>query len=177
MMIGHVCLANARTARASAGRASLNFYTFTRPFQIGKAGQLQSIRPLMNLLDLVVGKPISTSDERAEEIGPAKGIPIFGLDALSSAAYGPEAALSLLIPLGLVGVQYIVPISAAIITLLVIVYFLVSSNHRGVSRTAAARTRWRDSTWAPERACLPRPRCLPTIFLPPLSAFPLESAH
>jgi len=77
----------------------------------------------MNILDLVVGKPISTSDERAEQIGPTQGIPIFGLDALSSAAYGPEAALSLLIPLGLVGVHYIVPISAAIITLLVIVYF------------------------------------------------------
>jgi len=77
----------------------------------------------MNLLDLVVGKPIRTSDERAEQIGPVQGIPIFGLDGLSSAAYGPEAALSLLIPLGLLGVRYIVPISAAIITLLVIVYF------------------------------------------------------
>src|ERR1700686_4748945 len=77
----------------------------------------------MNILDLVVGKPIKTSDERAEQIGPAQGIPIFGLDALSSAAYGPEAALSLLIPLGLLGIRYIVPISAAIITLLVIVYF------------------------------------------------------
>ena len=54
----------------------------------------------MNILDVVVGKPIRTSDERAEQIGPAQGIPIFGLDALSSAAYGPEAALSLLIPLG-----------------------------------------------------------------------------
>jgi amino acid transporter len=77
----------------------------------------------MNILDLLVGKPIKTSDERAEQIGPAQGIPIFGLDGLSSAAYGPEAALSLLIPLGLAGVRYIVPISAAIITLLVIVYF------------------------------------------------------
>ena len=77
----------------------------------------------MNLLDLVVGKPIRTSDERAEQIGPVQGIPIFGLDGLSSAAYGPEAALSLLIPLGIVGVRYIVPVSAAIITLLVIVYF------------------------------------------------------
>ena len=77
----------------------------------------------MNMLDLIVGKPIKTSDERAEQIGVQEGIPIFGLDALSSAAYGPEAALSLLIPLGLLGVQYIVPISAAIITLLVIVYF------------------------------------------------------
>jgi amino acid transporter len=77
----------------------------------------------MNLLDLIVGKPLRSSEERAEEIGPTAGIPIFGLDALSSAAYGPEAALSLLIPLGLMGVRYIVPISAAIITLLVIVYF------------------------------------------------------
>jgi len=77
----------------------------------------------MNILDVVVGKPIKSSDERAERIGPAQGIPIFGLDALSSAAYGPEAALSLLIPLGILGVQYIIPISAAIIALLVIVYF------------------------------------------------------
>jgi amino acid transporter len=77
----------------------------------------------MNILNLIVGKPLKTSDERAEQIGPAAGIPIFGLDGLSSAAYGPEAALSLLIPLGLLGVRYIVPISAAIITLLIIVYF------------------------------------------------------
>ncbi len=77
----------------------------------------------MNILDVVVGKPIKTSEERAEQIGPAQGVSIFGLDALSSAAYGPEAALSLLIPLGLLGVRYIIPISAAIITLLVIVYF------------------------------------------------------
>ena len=77
----------------------------------------------MNILDFVVGKPLKTSDERAEQIGPSAGVPIFGLDALSSAAYGPEAALSLLIPLGLMGVHYIIPISAAIIALLVIVYF------------------------------------------------------
>src|ERR1700722_5477941 len=77
----------------------------------------------MNILDLVVGKPIKTSEERAEQITPVQGIPIFGLDGLSSAAYGPEAALSLLLPLGLLGVRYIVPVSAAIITLLVIVYF------------------------------------------------------
>jgi amino acid transporter len=77
----------------------------------------------MNILDLIVGRPLKTTEERAEQIGPAEGIPIFGLDALSSAAYGPEAALSLLIPLGAMGVGYIVPISGAIITLLVIVYF------------------------------------------------------
>ena len=77
----------------------------------------------MSVLDILLGKPLATSDERAEEIGTSAGIPIFGLDALSSAAYGPEAALTLLIPLGAAGVAHIVPISASIILLLTIVYF------------------------------------------------------
>ena len=75
------------------------------------------------LIDLFFGRPLATSEERAEHIGPLAGIPIFGLDALSSAAYGPEAALTLLIPLGVAGVHYIVPVSAAIIVLLAIVFF------------------------------------------------------
>jgi hypothetical protein len=47
----------------------------------------------MTLLDTVLGKALATSDERAEQIGTSAGIPIFGLDALSSAAYGPEPPL------------------------------------------------------------------------------------
>ena len=74
------------------------------------------------ILTLLFGRPLATSEERAEHIGPLAGIPIFGLDALSSAAYGPEAALTLLIPLGLMGVKYIVPVSVAIVCLLAIVY-------------------------------------------------------
>ncbi|HKV04048.1 MAG TPA: APC family permease [Candidatus Acidoferrales bacterium] len=77
----------------------------------------------MPVLDILLGKPLATSEERAEQIGTSAGIPIFGLDALSSAAYGPEAALTLLIPLGAAGVAYIVPVSACIIVLLTIVYF------------------------------------------------------
>jgi amino acid transporter len=76
-----------------------------------------------SIQNLLLGRPLATSEERAEHIGPIAGIPVFGLDALSSAAYGPEAALTLLIPLGLLGVHYIVPVSAAIILLLTIVYF------------------------------------------------------
>ena len=76
-----------------------------------------------SIMNLLFGRPLATSEERAEHIGPIAGIPIFGLDALSSAAYGPEAALTLLIPLGIVGVHYIVPISTAIIILLAIVFF------------------------------------------------------
>jgi amino acid transporter len=96
----------------------------------------------MQITDLLFGRPLATSEERAEHIGPAAGIPIFGLDALSSAAYGPEAALTLLIPLGLGGIHYIGPITAAILILLVILYFSYSQTieaypHGGGSFTVA----------------------------------------
>src|ERR1700677_4188038 len=77
----------------------------------------------MSLTDSIIGKPLATSEERGEHIGVASGIPIFGLDALTSAAYGPVAAMTLLIPLGLAGAHYIVPVISAILILLVIVFF------------------------------------------------------
>src|SRR5579884_1839057 len=77
----------------------------------------------MDLTGFILGRPLATEEEKAERIGPAAGIPIFGLDALSSAAYGPEAALTLLIPLGMAGIHYIIPISISIVVLLTIVYF------------------------------------------------------
>jgi amino acid transporter len=94
-------------------------------------------------MNLLFGRPLATSEERAEHIGPVAGIPVFGLDALSSAAYGPEAALTLLIPLGLLGVRYIVPVSAAIVGLLIVVYFSYRQTidaypHGGGSYTVAS---------------------------------------
>ncbi|MGA2686511.1 MAG: APC family permease [Candidatus Korobacteraceae bacterium] len=77
----------------------------------------------MKFADIVFGRPLATEEDKAERIGPARGIPVFGLDALSSAAYGPEAALTLLIPLGMAGVHFIWPITISIIVLLGIVYF------------------------------------------------------
>ena len=77
----------------------------------------------MPILDFLFGPPLKSDADREERVGPAKGIPIFGLDALSSAAYGPEAALTLLIPLGVAGIAYILPISISIVILLAIVYF------------------------------------------------------
>ena len=77
----------------------------------------------MPILDFLFGPPLRSDADREERIGPTTGIPIFGLDALSSAAYGPEAALTLLIPLGVAGIAYLVPISVSIVILLGIVYF------------------------------------------------------
>ena len=77
----------------------------------------------MSFADSLFGRPIATSEERAEHIGAAAGVPIFGLDALTSAAYGPETALALLIPLGAAGVEHLLPIVVTVLCLLVIVFF------------------------------------------------------
>jgi len=76
----------------------------------------------MSLSDVLFGRPLATYEDSQQRLSPTAGIGVFGLDALSSAAYGPEAALTLLIPLGALGVDYVVPISFSIIALLIIVY-------------------------------------------------------
>src|SRR4051812_1888837 len=77
----------------------------------------------MSFFDRLFGRRLATQEEEAQKVGPLAGIPMLGLDALSSSAYGPEAALTLLLPLGALGVLAIVPITAVIIGVLVIVYF------------------------------------------------------
>jgi amino acid transporter len=76
----------------------------------------------MSISDLLFGKPLASYEDSEQRLGPLQGIGVFGLDALSSAAYGPEAALTLLIPLGALGIHYVVPISFSIIALLIVVY-------------------------------------------------------
>jgi len=76
----------------------------------------------MTLNDMLFGRPLRSSDEAGEKLGPVGGLSVFGLDALSSAAYGPEAGLTLLIPLAAAGIAYMLPITASIVILLTIVY-------------------------------------------------------
>src|SRR5579871_227904 len=76
----------------------------------------------MSLLDRILGKPLASSEEEEQKIGVFAGIPMLGLDGLSSAAYGPEAALTILIPMGALGLHYIGPITLVILGLLTILY-------------------------------------------------------
>jgi amino acid transporter len=73
--------------------------------------------------DLIFGRRLASDEEGEQKIGPLAGVPVLGLDALSSAAYGPEAALTLLLPLGALGLGHVIPITAIIIAVLLIVYF------------------------------------------------------
>jgi amino acid transporter len=74
------------------------------------------------MADRVLGRPLASEEEDQQRLGTVAGVGVFGLDALSSAAYGPEAALTVLIPLGAIGAFYIIPITAAICALLTVVY-------------------------------------------------------
>jgi len=76
----------------------------------------------MSLVDTIAGRPLSSRSEAQERVGILRGVAVFGLDALGSAAYGPEAALTVLLPLGVVGLHYLFPITALIVVLLIIVY-------------------------------------------------------
>ena len=72
---------------------------------------------------LLLGRRLRSDEHEEQKIGPLRGVPVLGLDALASASYGPEAALTVLIPLGLFAPHYMGPLSAVIIGLLLIVYF------------------------------------------------------
>src|SRR5262245_31219365 len=77
----------------------------------------------MALLERVLGKTLASHEEEDQKVGVLAGVPMLGLDALSSSAYGPEAALTILLPLGVFGLAYIGPIITVILVLLGILYF------------------------------------------------------
>ena len=71
--------------------------------------------------DTLFGRPLPTDEQYIQQIGPRAGVPVLGLDALASASYGPEAALTALIALGATNI-YILPITATILVLLVLLF-------------------------------------------------------
>jgi amino acid transporter len=70
---------------------------------------------------LLIGRPLPTVAGRRERLGISRGIGAFGLDALSSVAYGPDEILYVLILAGAAGIGFAVPVALAIAALLLIV--------------------------------------------------------
>src|SRR5690242_12841302 len=75
----------------------------------------------MTLRQLLFGRPLSDSEASSERLTVPSGVPVLGLDALASAAYGPEAALTVLLPLGAAGLGLVGPITAMVVVLLLVV--------------------------------------------------------
>src|SRR5436190_221715 len=72
---------------------------------------------------LLLGPPLPTAAESQERLTRPRAMGAFGLDALSSVAYGPDQILYVLILAGSAGVALDIPIAFAIAALLGIVAF------------------------------------------------------
>ncbi len=79
-------------------------------------------RLLAKLVDWVLGNPLRSDSSESHKVGVLAGVPVLGLDALSSAAYGPEAALTILLPLGAAGLGYASPLVGIIVALLFVLF-------------------------------------------------------
>ncbi|HXC30327.1 MAG TPA: APC family permease [Stellaceae bacterium] len=77
----------------------------------------------MRLVELLIGRRLSNEEGEDRKITGFEGLPAMGLDGLSSSAYGPEAALTILMPLGAAGLVWVEPITAAILVLLAVLAF------------------------------------------------------
>ena len=77
----------------------------------------------MAVLDFLFGRRLASDEQKGQKIGVLCGLPALGLDGLSSSAYGPEAALTILLSLGAVGLNFVLPITGVILALLAMLYF------------------------------------------------------
>jgi amino acid transporter len=76
----------------------------------------------MPLRRWLLGRRLANRESAERKIGAFEAVPAMGLDGLGSAAYGPEAALTVLLPLGAAGLAQFGPIIGVIIALLVILF-------------------------------------------------------
>ena len=74
------------------------------------------------MIDLMLGRRLANSEQDTRKIGWFEAVPAMGLDGLGSASYGPEAALTILIPLGAASLAWIGPVMVPIVVLLAVLY-------------------------------------------------------
>jgi amino acid transporter len=68
----------------------------------------------------LIGRALSAQEASTEQITPVEGLSALSLDALTSVAYGPEAMLIVLAAAGATALHLILPVTIAIVALLVI---------------------------------------------------------
>ena len=74
----------------------------------------------MDFSNLLIGRRLANQEGDATKVTAIEGVPAMGLDGFASSAYGPEAALTILMPAGALGLHVITPVMAAILVLLAV---------------------------------------------------------
>src|SRR5690349_10641190 len=94
----------------------------------------------MSLLTFILGRRLANEEFVERKIGALEGVPAMGLDGLGSASYGPEAALAVLIPLGIAGSAWLPAIMAPILVLLLALYVSYRQTIRAYPTNGGAYT-------------------------------------
>jgi amino acid transporter len=76
----------------------------------------------MSVRETILGRRLANDEVAQRKVGAYEGIPAMGLDGFASSAYGPEAALAILVPLGAASTAYIGWVMAPILALLAILF-------------------------------------------------------
>jgi amino acid transporter len=76
----------------------------------------------MTLRRLLLGRTLANREGEERKIGALEGIPAMGLDGLGSSAYGPEAALTVLMVLGAASAGYVTWVMLPILGLLAVLF-------------------------------------------------------
>jgi len=77
----------------------------------------------MSFSHVLFGRRLANREAKGTKIGAFAGLAAMGLDGLSSAAYGPEATLTILMPLGAMALGPLLPVTGAVLALLIVLYF------------------------------------------------------
>jgi amino acid transporter len=94
----------------------------------------------MSLLKLILGRRLANEEHAERKISAVEGVPAMGLDGLGSSSYGPEAAMTVLMPLGAAGAGYIGVVMLPILALLAILYISYRQTIRAYPSNGGAYT-------------------------------------
>jgi amino acid transporter len=94
----------------------------------------------LSLLNFILGRRLANEEHVERKITAFEAVPAMGLDGLGSSAYGPEAALTVLIPLGAVGLTQIGLVMLPILVLLCILYISYRQTIRAYPTNGGAFT-------------------------------------
>lgn len=94
----------------------------------------------MRLLRFLLGRPLANREQSERKLGPLEAVPAMGLDGLGSSAYGPEAALTVLIPAGAAALSWLGWVMGPILALLAILYVSYRQTIRAYPTNGGAYT-------------------------------------
>ena len=77
--------------------------------------------PIVHLKRVLFGKPLASDRLEHERLNKKTALAVLSSDAISSVAYATEQTLLVLAVLGTAALNYVIPISAVIVALLVLV--------------------------------------------------------